>query len=92
MPNVLDEWFGPQPLHEGLVREALRGALEVTIHPYRDRHQVMVRKRGERVSSPVQPWPAEEVLKAKEEGQLLRLLPRRGRNSAQLRILTRPLR
>ena len=92
MPNVLDEWFGPQPLQEGLVREALRGALEVTIHPYRDTHQVMVRKRGQRFSSQVQPWTAEEVLRAQEEGKLMRLLPRRGRSSARLRILTRPLR
>jgi len=91
MPNILVEWFGPQPLPEGLVREALRGALEVTIHPYRDRHQVMVRKRGERVSSPVLPWTAQEVLRAQDEGKLLRLMPRRGRNSAELRILTRPL-
>jgi len=91
MTTLLDEWFGPRPLQEGLVREALQGALEVTIHPYRDEHRVMVRKRGQRVSSPIQPWTAEEVLRAQEEGKLLRLLPRRGRNSAQLRILTRPI-
>jgi hypothetical protein len=92
MTDLLEDWFGPRPLHEGLVREALRGALEVTIHPYRDGHQVMVRKRGQQVSSPVQPWTAEEVLRAREEGKLMRLMPRRGKNSAELRILTRPLR
>ena len=89
---LLDEWFGPRPLHEDLVRETLRGALDVTIHPYRDDHKVMVRKRGQRVSQPVRPYTAEEVLRAHEEGKLLRLLPRRGRNSAELRILTRPIR
>ena len=92
MTNLLDEWFGPRPLHEGLVREALRGALDVTIHPYRDEYQVMVRKRGQRVSSPVRPSTASEVLRAYEEGKLLHLLPRRGKNSAELRILTRPIR
>jgi hypothetical protein len=91
MPNVLDEWFGPRPVHEGLVREALNGALEVTIHPYRARHRVMVRKRGQRFSRPVQPWTAEELLRAQEEGKLMRLMPRRGKNPAQLRILTRPV-
>ena len=92
MSNLLDEWFGPRPLHEGLVREALRGALDVTIHPYRDRHQVMVRKRGQRVSSPVRAGTAREVLRAYDEGKLMRLLPRRGKHSAELRILTRPIR
>ena len=91
MSNVLEEWFGPRPLHEDLVRETLQGALDVTIHPYRDRHRVMVRKRGQPVSRPVMHYTAEEVLKAYEEGKLLRLLPRRGKNSAELRILTRPI-
>ena len=92
MTNLLDEWFGPRPLHEGLVREALRGALDVTIHPYRDKYRVMVRKRGQRVSSPVTPRTAREVLRAYEEGELLTLLPKRGKSSAELRILTRPIR
>ena len=92
MSNLLDEWFGPRPLHEDLVREVLKGAVDVTIHPYRDKHKVMVRKRGQLLSRPVMHYTAEEVLRAYEEGKLLRLLPRRGRNSAELRILTRPIR
>ena len=91
MSNVLDEWFGPAPLHEDLVREVLTGGLDVSIHPYRDKHKVMVRKRGQLVSRPVMHYTAKEVMSAYEEGKLLRLLPRRGKNSAELRILMRPI-
>ena len=91
MSNVLDEWFGPAPLHEDLVREVLRGVLDVSIHRYRDKHKVMVRKRGERVSRLVMHYTAKEVMSAYEEDRLPRLLPRRGKNSAELRILMRPI-
>lgn len=80
--SELDEWFGPSPLNEGLVREALRGATDVIIHR---NGRVMVHKRGQRVDSPLHPIVQAEVLRALDEGVLPNLLPRVGRNSANLR-------
>lgn len=80
--SELDEWFGPRPLNEGLVRKALRGATDVIIHRNR---RVMVHKRGQRVDLPLHPIAQAEVLRALDEGVLHELLPRVGRNSANLR-------
>jgi hypothetical protein len=81
--NILDAFFGPRPLNEGLVREALKGATDVIIHPC---GRVMVLKRGQRADMPVSPVVAAEVLRALDEGKLLGLLPRAGKSSANLRI------
>lgn len=82
--NVLDKWFGPRPLNEGLVREALRGATDVMIHAS---GRVMILKRGQRADLPVPPVVASEILRALDEGKLPSLLPRVGKNSANLRRL-----
>jgi len=81
--NELDKWFEPQPLNRGLIRQALRGATDVIIH--RD-GRVMAHKRGQRVDLPLHPIVQAEVRRALSEGVLMDLLPRVGRNSANLRV------
>jgi hypothetical protein len=75
----LNEFFGPRALNEDLVRGALRGALDLTIHTREGR--VMVRKVGRRVSDRLPGVVEAEVLRAHNEGALWGLLPKRGRNS-----------
>ena len=81
--SELDKWFESRPLNRGLVRKALRGATDVIIH--RD-GRVMAHKRGHRVDLPLHPIAQAEVLRALDEGVLMDLLPRVGRNSANLRV------
>ena len=84
MSSVLDEFFGPRPLNEDLVREALRGALDVMVRPGEGR--VSVLKRGQRVDEQLAACAAAEVIRAYEENALMPLLSRRGKNSANLRV------
>ena len=79
----LDKWFEPRPLNEALIRQALRGATDVVIH---QDGRVMVHKRGQRVDRPLHPIVQAEIQRARAEGVLLSLLPRVGRNSANLRV------
>ena len=82
--NELDSFLGPRPLNEGLVREFLKGSTDIIIHKSAGR--VMVHKRGQRADSPVPPVVAEEILRARDEGVLLSLLPRTRHGSANIRI------
>ena len=82
--NELDSFLGPRPLNEALVRDFLRGATDIIFHTKTGR--VMVHKRGQRVDSPVPPCVAEEIRRARAEGVLGSLLPRVGKNSANVRI------
>ena len=81
--NKLDSFLGPRPLNEGLVRTFLKGATDIIIHKT---GRVMVHKRGQRADSPVPPVVAEEILRARDEGVLLSLMPRTEHGSANIRI------
>lgn len=80
--NALDSFLGPRPLDEALVREFLKGATDLIFHKT---GRIMVHKRGQRADSPVPPVVAEEILRARDEGVLGELLPRVGKNSANVR-------
>lgn len=83
--SVLDKFFGPRPLNEGLVREALKGATDVMFIRTGRTVRVSVRRRGQRADSPLNSVAQAEVLRADREGALIKLLPRVGRSSANLR-------
>jgi hypothetical protein len=84
--GLLDEWFGAErPLDENLVQTVLKGALDVMIRPESGR--VSVLKRGQQADTQLSQHAQAEVFRAYRQGRLRDLLPRRGRNSANLRIL-----
>jgi hypothetical protein len=82
--SVLDEFFGPRPLNEDLIDATLKGALDVMVRPGEGR--VSVLKHGQRVDTQLAAHAAAEIIRAYNENALMDLLPRRGRNSANLRV------
>ena len=89
MSNILDKFFGPRELNRGLVREALKGATDVMIHRTGREVRVTVHKRGQRADSPLNSVAQAEIVRADREGALTELLPRVGRNSANIRRRSR---
>jgi hypothetical protein len=84
----LEEFFGPKPLDLRIIRRAFRGARAVMIHLSRNR--VTKLALGARRDKRLPPIAEEHVLRAfREKGYnfIVKLLPRVGRSSAQLRVI-----
>jgi hypothetical protein len=84
----LEDFFGPRPLDVGRIRKAFRGARAIMIHLSRNR--VTKLALGARQDKRLPPIAEEHVLRAfREKGYnfIVKLLPRVGRSSAQLRVI-----
>jgi hypothetical protein len=92
--SELDRFFGPRPVNQNLIRDALTGASHIFVHTYDD-HRVMVKKRGCRTDTPLSPVVQDECQRLiEQEGRsaLFRLMPRSGKNGARLHWLSQPKR